>query len=185
MSTIIAGPPCLDRGVAAVDEQIAAGHERRGVAGQIEGGARDLLGQPEPAQQVLGPHVLSRVVHVLPATEHPPGLDGARRDRVGADVLRGVVGGEHLRELDQGALRRAVGPPPASIWAAVVLAPGSSMSAHATRAPAAAKARAVARPMPFAAPTTMAVFFSSVNAGSFMTASISARATVYSDPAVR
>src|SRR5882724_9863273 len=55
MSTIIAGPPCLDRGVAAVDEQIAAGHERRGVAGQIEGGAGDLLGQPEPASRCLGP----------------------------------------------------------------------------------------------------------------------------------
>src|SRR5256885_1179933 len=51
---------------------------------------------------------------------------------------------------------------------AVVLAPGSSTSAHATRAPAAAKASAVARPMPFAAPTTMAIFFSSVNVGSII-----------------
>src|SRR5882724_5414908 len=69
--------------------------------------------------------------------------------------------------------------------AAVVLAPGSSTSAHATRAPAAAKASAVARPMPFAAPTTMAIFFSSVNAGSIIASSICKRTSAGGAPAPR
>src|SRR5262249_15369919 len=55
-----------------------------------------------------------------------------------------------------------------SISAAVALAPGSSTSAQATRAPAAANASAVARPIPLAAPTTIAVFFSSANAESII-----------------
>ena len=41
-------------------------------------------------------------------------------------------------------------------------------SAQATLAPAAAKASAVARPMPLAAPTTMAILWSRLNAGSIM-----------------
>src|SRR5207249_2825340 len=191
MSTIIRDSLSSHGGVAAVDEQVAARHERRGVAGQVDGGAGDLDGQAQPAEQVLGAHHLARLVHVLPAAQHPSGLDRARRDRVGANALRRVVGGEHLRELDQGTLGRAVRraprqlapsvtsrctgsawPPPASTSAAVVFAPGSSTSAHATLAPAAAKASAVARPIPFAAPTTMAIFFSSVNPESIITSSM-------------
>ena len=42
-------------------------------------------------------------------------------------------------------------------------------------APAAANASAVARPMPFAAPTTMAIFFSSVNAASIIASSMISR----------
>src|SRR5262245_22761694 len=59
-------------------------------------------------------------------------------------------------------------PPPFSISAATAFAPGSSTSAQATLAPTAAKASAVARPMPFAAPTTIAVFLSRLNAGSII-----------------
>src|SRR5881396_2333188 len=79
-------------GVAAVDEQVAARHERRGIAGEIDGGARDLLGPTEAIEQVLRSHHLARFVHVLPAAEHASRLDRARRARVGADALRGVIG---------------------------------------------------------------------------------------------
>src|SRR5438067_6842478 len=63
MSTIIPVSQGSDGGVAAVDEQIAARHERRGVAREVDRGARDLRRQAEPAQQVLGPHHLARLVH--------------------------------------------------------------------------------------------------------------------------
>src|SRR5438105_7906611 len=108
MSTIIRGSFASHGGVAAVDEQVAARHEGRGVARQVDGRAGDLDGQAQPAEQVLGAHHLARLVHVLPAAQHPPGLDRARRDRVGANALDRVIGSEHLRELDQGTLGRAV-----------------------------------------------------------------------------
>src|SRR5207253_2134990 len=112
MSTIIRGSFASHSGVAAVDEQVAARHERRGVARQVDGGAGDLGRQAQPAEEMLGAHHLARLVHVLPAAQHPPGLDRAWRDRVGANALRRVVGGEHFRELDQGTLGRAVRRPP-------------------------------------------------------------------------
>src|SRR5206468_1345442 len=66
-------------GVAAVDEQVAACHEGRGIAREIDGGAGDLLWQTEPTEQMLRPHHLARLVHVLPPPEHASCLDGARR----------------------------------------------------------------------------------------------------------
>src|SRR5262245_37479185 len=54
--------------------------------------------------------------------------------------------------------RTSARPPPRSISAAVVLAPPSSTSAHTTAAPARANVIAVAWPMPWALPTTMATF---------------------------
>ncbi len=78
------------------------------------------------------------------------------------------------RQLAPSVTSRSTGSacaPPFSISAAVALAPGSSMSAQVTWAPAAANARAVARPIPLAAPTTMAVFPSRVNAGSIIASS--------------
>src|SRR6266849_8876953 len=95
-------------GVAAVDEQVAACHEGRGIAREVDGGAGYLLGQTEATKKGLRPHHLARLVHVLPAPEHASGLDGARRDRVGPDALPRVVHGEHLGELDEGAFARAV-----------------------------------------------------------------------------
>src|SRR5712664_4677516 len=101
MSTIIPGSSESDCGVAAVDEQVTTGHEGRGIAREVDGSACDLLGLTEATEQVLRAHHLASLVHVLPAPEHASRLDRARRDRVGADALRSVVGGEHLRELDQ------------------------------------------------------------------------------------
>src|SRR6266851_8096306 len=108
MSTIIPGSSDSDCGVAAVDEQVATGHEGRGIAREVDGGARDLLGQTEATEEVLRAHHLARLVHVLPAPEHASGLDRTRRDRVGADALRRVLPTDHLRELDQRALGGAV-----------------------------------------------------------------------------
>src|SRR6058998_1210598 len=65
----------LNGRVAAVDEQITAGHERRGNARQVDGRPGDLLGPAEAIQQVLRPHHLAGLVHVLVAHEHPSGLD--------------------------------------------------------------------------------------------------------------
>jgi hypothetical protein len=58
---------------------------------------------------VLRPHHRARLVHALPALQHPARLDGAGRQRVGADALRRVVRGQHLGELDERALAGAVG----------------------------------------------------------------------------
>ena len=101
-------------------------------------------------------------------------LSAAPYMRTSRPPKRWTVAATAARQLPPSVTSRCTGsawPPPASISPAVVLAPGSSMSAHATQAPAAANASAVARPIPFAAPTTMAVFFSSVNAGSIIVAS--------------
>src|SRR2546427_657061 len=64
MSTIIPGSSESDCGVAAVDEQVATGHEGRGIAREVDGGARDLLGQTEATEQVLRAHHLASLVHV-------------------------------------------------------------------------------------------------------------------------
>src|SRR5438445_192313 len=152
MSTIIRDSFASHGGIAAVDEQVAACHERRGVAGQVDGGAGDLDGQAQPA----APYI---------RTSRPP--------------KRCTVAATAPRQLAPSVTSRCTGsawPPPASTSAAVVFAPGSSTSAHATLAPAAAKASAVARPIPFAAPTTMATFFSSVNPESIITSSMRSQA---------
>src|SRR5581483_11808821 len=82
---------------------------------------------------------------------------------------RCTVSATAARQLAPSVTSRCTGmawPPSRSMSAAVAFAPGSSTSAQATRAPAAANASAVARPIPFAAPTTMATFCSSENAAS-------------------
>src|SRR5437667_3335746 len=115
-------------------------------------------------------------------------LSAAPYIRTSRPPKRCTVAATAPRQLAPSVTSRCTGsawPPPASISAAVVFAPGSSMSAHATLAPAAAKASAVARPIPFAAPTTMAIFFSSVNAGSIIESSICSRASVGGTPAPR
>src|SRR5262249_44683712 len=79
---------------------------------------------------------------------------------------RSTVAATAARQLAPSVTSRgtgSAGAPPRSISAAVVFAPVSSTSAQVTAAPAAANASAVARPIPFAAPTTIATFFSSVN----------------------
>src|SRR6266566_4191698 len=106
-------------------------------------------------------------------------LSAAPYIRTSRPPKRCTVSATAPRQLAPSVTSRCTGsawPPPASTSAAVVFTPGSSTSAHATLAPAAAKASAVARPIPFAAPTTMATFFSSVNPESIITSSMRARA---------
>ena len=95
--TCLARPPRKDRDLAVLSGERLP---RRSVKIQTVG-AGDLRGQAERGRAGAWAHDLARLVHVLPAPEHPPGLDRARRDRVGADTLGRVIGGEHLRELDR------------------------------------------------------------------------------------
>src|SRR5487761_1615758 len=80
-----------DRGIAAVDEKIAAGDEARRVAGEKDRGGRDLPRLPEAPQQVLRPDRLARPLEAAIALERPLGLDRARRQGVVPDVLGRVV----------------------------------------------------------------------------------------------
>ncbi len=98
----------LRRVVAAVDQEVGAGHEARRVAGKKDRGLRDFLGLAEPLQQMLRAGRSSRGFHVAEALHQAIGLDRARRQRVHPDVLRGMVGRHRLGELDQCALAGAV-----------------------------------------------------------------------------
>src|SRR5688572_43325 len=100
-----------DRRIAAVDEQVGAGHEARGVARKIEGRASDLLGLAETSDRVLRHSLSASVRHAAVTERDALGLDGARRQRVDTDVVARVVDGHHLGELDQRALGRAVDAP--------------------------------------------------------------------------
>src|SRR5712691_2497054 len=101
-----------DRGVAAVHQKITAGDKAGGVAGEKDGGAGDLVGAAEPARQVLGAELLARGGKRTVAVEGPLRLDPTRRQRVGPDVLRGMVDRDDLGELDQRTFGRAIGGAP-------------------------------------------------------------------------
>src|SRR5207244_8085889 len=77
-----------DRGVAAIDEEVAAADKAGIVAGEVDRGAGDLVGAAEPAGQVLGAdRLLGRAKRAI-APQRSPRLDRAGRQRVDPDVLR-------------------------------------------------------------------------------------------------
>src|SRR5207302_3993625 len=80
-----------DRRIAAVDQQVAAGHEARRVAGEKDRGSGDLLRPAKPAGEVLGADLLLRSGKGAVALQRPLGLDRAGRQRIDPDILRGVV----------------------------------------------------------------------------------------------
>src|SRR5688572_13625274 len=97
-----------DRRIAAVDQQVGAGHEARGVARKIEGGASDLLGLAETAYRMLRDRLSASIRHAAVSERDTLRFDGTRRQRVDADVVAGMVHGHHLGKLDQRALGSAV-----------------------------------------------------------------------------
>src|SRR5262249_3194029 len=97
-----------DRRIDAIEQQVGTSHEARGVACKIEGGAGDLLCLAETTDRMLRDSLSASVCHATVSERDALGLDGARRQRVDADVVAGVVNGHHLGELDQRALASAV-----------------------------------------------------------------------------
>src|SRR5262245_43429937 len=79
-------PGTSDRRIAAVDQQVGASHEARGVARKIEGSAADLLGLAETTDRMLRHRLSASVRHAAVPERDALGLDGAGRQRVDADV---------------------------------------------------------------------------------------------------
>src|ERR1700740_991164 len=80
-----------DSGVTAIDQEIAAGDKARRVAREKHGGLRKLVRLAEPLGQMLGAESLIRRLKRVIAQQRPPCLDRARRQRVAAHILIGVI----------------------------------------------------------------------------------------------
>src|SRR6266550_2424864 len=99
------------RGHPAVGDEDAAGDERRLIRGEEE---RDIGDLPRLAGTADRLERVDRRIDLLQAAEHlrmgviDRRVDPARRDRVAADPLLGVVEGDPLAEHDDRALRRRV-----------------------------------------------------------------------------
>src|SRR6202042_1401894 len=92
---------------AVADDRLAGG-ERARLRGQEHGRARDLVRLADAAQR----RALRRAfqgLRVLPQRAREIGFDQARRDAVGADVVRAVLDGDVARELHVGSLGDAIG----------------------------------------------------------------------------
>ena len=98
----------LRRVVAAVDQQVGAGHEARRVACKKDGGLGDLVRLAEALQQMLRAGRSPCRFHVAKALHQTIGLDRSRRKRIDPHVLRRVVGRHRLGKLDQCTLGRAI-----------------------------------------------------------------------------
>src|SRR5262245_65635067 len=90
------------RRVAAVDQEIGAGHEGGVLAGEVDRARGDLVRRAEPADKrvVRGARGLERVKVAQVAR----GLYRPRRQTVDADILSGMVERHRLGQLDQRAL---------------------------------------------------------------------------------
>src|SRR5215213_10556387 len=93
-------------GVAAVDDEVAAGHEGGGRAGEVEHGAGDLLDLTEPLHRGTA---CAEFHHRVRDALVDPGQDVARADGVDADLVPDPLRGLGLRQVDDAGLGRAVG----------------------------------------------------------------------------
>src|SRR5205814_1981741 len=144
------------RRVATVEEDGLAGHEVRARGGEEDDEGTDLL-QPTraphrdvPRQTLVDPRIRERrLVHV--------GDEPSRRDRVHLHIVARPLDAERARERHHAALGRRVqgvaGQPDGAQHGGEI-----DDLAGATRAPAPASARAIARPSPRLAPVTTATF---------------------------
>jgi hypothetical protein len=94
-------------GVAAVDQVVAAGDERGGVAQQEQCERGDLLVGTEPTRGVLTLERGERLGGQAGADQR--GVDEAGTDGVGAHAVRGVLQRGDLGQADQGVLAGDVG----------------------------------------------------------------------------
>src|SRR5262249_39112562 len=99
-----------NRGVAAVDQEIGAGHERRLLAGEVHRASGDLVRHAKTADKrvVRG----ARGVQCVEVAQVTRGLYRSRRQAVDAYILPGMVKRHRLGQLDQRALGGAVPRPP-------------------------------------------------------------------------
>src|SRR5215475_10645081 len=91
----------LPGGVAAIDQQIRAGHEAAVLAEEEGGGRGDLLRPADAADGVLGRKRTLRCFQAALAGDEAMCADRAGRERVDPDVLPGMVEGHDLGEIDQ------------------------------------------------------------------------------------
>src|SRR5215211_7195437 len=102
----------LDGGVAAIDDDLRSGHERRLVACHEHNGGGDLLGDAEPPRGPTGGQpafVRLGVGGGLDGPLHQRGPGGARADRHRADAVGGVVDCDRPGEHQQAGLGHVVG----------------------------------------------------------------------------
>src|SRR5262245_38536159 len=98
----------LGRGPAAVRSEYCAGDVRGVVRCEKGDGWRNLLRLGEPTSR-CGREQLSRDLRVFEETPREVRPDVAWSYGIDADAAGGPLDRKHSRELDQGALRRAVG----------------------------------------------------------------------------
>src|SRR5262245_65964109 len=114
MSVNVRSSPKADiasnRGVAAVDQEIGAGHEGGLLAGEVHRARGDLVRRAETADKrvVRG----ARSVQRVEVAQVARGLHRSRRQAVDAYILSGMVERHRLGQLDQSALGGAVPGPP-------------------------------------------------------------------------
>src|SRR3954466_7400105 len=170
-------------GIAAVDGQRDADDQARSGAAQPQDRGGDLPAPPEPADRLSGDGIVHAELAVGDHSRDHGRFDGAGADRVDADAARcvfergalghsqdAVLGVEPAERadgaVDQGGHLIFVGDVAGDAEGAM---PGGgqlvgcavqrrSTSASTTAAPVAAKAWAVSRPMPAAAPVTSAAW---------------------------
>src|SRR5215203_6740148 len=93
-------------GVAPVDDEVAAGHEGGGRAGEVEHRAGDLLDLTEPLHRGTA---CAEFHHRVRDALVDPGQDVAGADGVDAYLVPDPLRGLGLRQLDDASLGRAVG----------------------------------------------------------------------------
>src|SRR6516225_4674688 len=99
----------LERDVAAVDEKIGRGDERRLLRREIDRAGRDLLRLAGAVEQMTRSVHDPRPLLAARARARPLGEDEARRYGVGPNPVDRVIHCEDAREMQQGRLAGAVG----------------------------------------------------------------------------
>jgi len=102
----------LDRCIAAIDEQIAAGDKARSVTREKYRCRRDLMRPAEAGQQVLWAEPFPSRLEAAVPMQYPLRFNRSRGERVDADILCGMIDRHDLGKLDQRAFCSAVGGSP-------------------------------------------------------------------------
>src|ERR1700730_12636801 len=95
----------LERNVTAIDQKIARGDEGSLVGSEIERTGGDLLGLPRAIEEVPRTVANTRLLLAAGSGAGTFRQDEPRRDRVGPDLVGGVIHRQDAREMHQGRLR--------------------------------------------------------------------------------
>src|SRR6188474_2297114 len=98
----------LEDGIAAVDDEAVAGMEARGVRGEVDGDAREVLRLAPAPHRHAADRLLIELIPGLQARGHV-GADPARQDRVRAYAVARVLDGDAADHCDHRALGRSIG----------------------------------------------------------------------------